>query len=313
MQAQANMIKSKTMTTKVILNPYSNRWNAEKRWPQAEELLKQAGVKFDVVVSQKQHEVIELARQAALDGFSPIIAAGGDGTFGEVVRGMAMAAKNEKESLGPMGILPFGTANDLVNNLGLPLDLEGAVKVIAAGKTRRMDICRVNDVYFINNSAIGLEPYITTIEKRIGWIKGMARYLVAAVRGIMDKPSWQADITWDDGEYHGPVLLVTVGNAPRTGGVFYMTPHADPFDGKLTFVHGYRKTRLSIFGLLPKTMKPGAGSYVEMPGIVEKNATWVKIKFDHPSPAHADGEIFSTGITELEYRVYPGRLQMLLQ
>jgi diacylglycerol kinase (ATP) len=300
------------MTAKVILNPYSNRWNAQKRWPVAEELLKKAGVKFDVVVSPKQHAVIELANQATLDGFDPIIAAGGDGTFGEVVRGMAMAAKSEKALLGPMGILPLGTANDLVNNLGLPVDLEGAVKVIAAGNVRRMDICCVNDVYFINNSAIGLEPYITTIEKRIGWIKGMARYLVAAVRGIMDKPSWNADITWDDGEYHGPVLLVTVGNCRRTGGVFYMTPHADPFDGKLTFVHGYRNTRRAIFGLLPRTMKPGEGSYVEMPGIVEKNATWLKIKFDRPSPAHADGEIFSAGITELEYRVHPGRLQILM-
>lgn len=300
------------MTAKLILNPYSNRWNAEKRWPQVEEALKKAGVKFDVVISKEQHEVIELARQAALKGFSPIIAAGGDGTIGEVVHGMALAAKDEKQLLGPMGIIPLGTANDLVHNLKLPVDLEGAVKVIAAGKTRRMDVCRVNDIYFANNSAIGLEPYITTIEKRIKRIKGMARYLVAAVRGIMAKPSWNADITWDGGEYHGPVLLVTVGNAPLTGGVFYMTPHADPFDGKLTFVYGYRSTRRSIFALLPKTMKPGAGSYVEMPGIVEKNATWLKIKFDKPSPAHADGEIFSTGITELEYRVFPGRLQILL-
>ncbi len=300
------------MTAKVILNPYSNRWNAEQRWLQAAEALQQAGVKFEVVVSQKQHQVIELAKQAALDGFSPIIAAGGDGTIGEVVHGMALAAKNEKTLLGPMGIIPLGTANDLVHNLGLPLDLTEAAKVIAAGKTRRMDVCKVNDIFFANNSAIGLEPYITTIEKRIGWIKGIGRYLVAAVRGIMDKPTWVADITWDGGEYHGPVLLVTVGNAPLTGGVFYMTPHADPFDGKLTFVHGYRGTRWSIFTLLPKTMKPAEGSYVEMPGISENNATWIKIKFDHPSPAHADGEIFSTGITELEYRVFPGRLQILL-
>jgi diacylglycerol kinase (ATP) len=300
------------MTAKVILNPYSNRWNAKQRWPLAAETLQQAGVKFEVVVSEKQHQVIELAKQATLDGFSPIIAAGGDGTIGEVVQGMALAAKNEKSLLGPVGIIPLGTANDLVHNLGLPVDLPGAAKVIAAGKTRRMDVCKVNDIFFVNNSAIGLEPYITTIEKRIGWIKGMARYLVAAVRGIMDKPSWTADISWDDGEYHGPVLLVTVGNAPLTGGVFYMTPHADPFDGKLTFVHGYRSTRRGIFSLLPRTMKPAAGSYVEMPGIFEINSTWIKIKFDHPSPAHADGDIFSTGITELEYHVYPGRLHMLL-
>lgn len=159
------------MTAKVILNPYSNRWNAEQRWPQAAEALRQAGVKFEVVVSKKQHQVIELAKQATLDGFSPIVAAGGDGTIGEVVHGIALATKNEKTLLGPMGIIPLGTANDLVHNLGLPVDLTDAAKVIAVGKTRRMDVCKVNDIFFANNSAIGLEPYITTIEKRIGWIK----------------------------------------------------------------------------------------------------------------------------------------------
>ncbi len=39
------------MTAKVILNPYSNRWNSQKRWPEAEAALKAAGVNFKVEVS----------------------------------------------------------------------------------------------------------------------------------------------------------------------------------------------------------------------------------------------------------------------
>ena len=71
----------------------------------------------------------------------------------------------------------------------------------------------------------------------------MIRYLVAAVRGIMDYPKWNATIEWDSGKYEGPISLLTVGNSPRTGGVFFMTPHADPFDGKLTFVYGFGRSR----------------------------------------------------------------------
>jgi len=175
-----------------------------------------------------------------------------------------------------------------------------------------MDLGYVNGFYFANNSAIGLEPYITLVQQRITWIKGIMRYLVAAVGGIMDNPQWTAKIEWDDGTYEGPVLLVTVGNGPRTGGVFYMAPHADPFDGKLTFVYGYRKTRGQIFKLLPLTMKPGKGSYVEKEGMFERQATWVKIHIEGPAPAHTDGEIFSTAIQDLEYRILPARLNILM-
>jgi diacylglycerol kinase (ATP) len=299
------------MTAKVILNPYSNRWNAERRWPEAAAALTSAGVDFELAVSERQHQPIELAEQAARQGFSPIIAAGGDGTIGEVVNGMARAAKSDSEPLGPFGVIPLGTANDLACNIGLPLDLAGAARAIGAGTVRKMDVCKVNDLYFVNNSAIGLEPYITLVQERITWIKGMARYLVAAVRGIMDNPHWNAKLEWDGGQFEGPVLFVTVGNGPRTGGVFYMAPHADPFDGKLTFAHAFRARPGQILKLLPTAMKPGAGNYVEAEGAFEGNAAWLKVHFDAPAPAHIDGEIFSKAITDLEYRVLPGRLGIL--
>ena len=300
------------MTAKVILNPYSNRWKAKARWPEAEAALKAAGVEFEMVMSERPGHLTDLAEQAARQGFSPVIAAGGDGTIGEVVNGLARAAGSEMDLLGPLGILPLGTANDLVYNLSLPLDLQVAAQIIKTGNTRRMDVGRVNDRYFANNSAAGLEPYVTTKQVRITWIRGILRYLVAAVWAIMERPKWVATIKWDDGEYNGPVSLVTVGNGSRSGGVFYMIPHADPFDGKLTFVYGYRSTRSAMLGTLPRAMKPAAGSYVEMDGIHEQTATWIKIHLENPSPAHTDGELFSNAIQDLEYSIFPGRLQVLM-
>ena len=300
------------MTAKIILNPYSNRWNAKKRWPEAEAALKAAGVDFELVVSERPHGVTALAEQAARAGFSPIIAGGGDGTIGETINGLAHAATNDQTPLGPFGILPLGSANDLVANLSLPTGLAEAARVIAGGKTRPMDVGCVNGLYFANNSAIGLEPYITLVQQRITWIKGMFRYLAAAVAGIMDKPQWSVEIEWEGGHYKGPMLLVTVGNGPRTGGLFFMAPHADLFDGKLTFVYGYRPNRRGMFMLLPKTMKRGEGSYVETVDIHEEHSAWIKIHVDSPTPAHVDGEIFSEGVQDLEYRIQPGRLQILV-
>lgn len=299
------------MTAKVILNPYSNRWNAQTRWPQAEAALKAAGIDFSLAVSESPHHVIELAETAAREGYSPLIAAGGDGTIGEVVNGMARAAKSDTDEIGPLGILPLGSANDLVTSLGIPLGFSAAAQVIADGHTRSMDVGRVNDYFFANNSAMGLEPYITLIQQRIKGIKGILRYLVAALRGIMDNPRWQVKLEWDDGKYEGPACLVTVGNAPRTGG-FYMTPHADPFDKKLAFVHAFRRSRMELLAMLPKTMKPGPGSYIHENGVFAGEMTWLKIHVETPSPAHVDGEIFSEAIRDLEYRVQPGRLKIIL-
>ncbi|MEJ5241786.1 MAG: YegS/Rv2252/BmrU family lipid kinase [Anaerolineales bacterium] len=293
---------------RVILNPYSNRWRARERWPQAEEALRKAGLDFDLVISRRKGHIVELAEQAIREGASGIIVAGGDGSIGEAVNGMIRALGSVDAPLPPLGILPLGSANDFVCNIGLPLDLFQAAQVIAQGKTEQFDLCQCNERYFVNNSAIGLEPYVTTKHERIEWIKGQTRYIVAALWAIAEGPGWEAHIEWEGGTYDGPITLLSVGNAPRTGGAFYMTPHADPRDGRLTFVFGYRSSRLALLQVMPATMKPGAGNYVELPGVYEYHTSFVKIALKKPSPAHTDGELFDEWLQHLEYRIHPGRL-----
>lgn len=301
------------MTAIVILNPYSNRWNAQTRWPEAETALKAAGVDFEVVISQRKGAVVALAEEAAHAGFSPIIAAGGDGTIGETVNGMIAAIAGSMENpIGPLGIMPLGSANDLVDSLGIPKDLAAAAGVIARGRVELIDVGKCNNRYFVNNSAAGLEPYVTTKQEKITWIKGIPRYLVAAIQAIMDKPEWNARIVWDGGTFDGPLSLISIGNGPRTGGIFYMSPHADLRDGKLTFAYGYRGTRLGLFQALPRAMKPDKGSFVEMDGMYEVHATRLSIELDKPSPAHTDGELFPEWLQSLKYEIFPKRLQVIL-
>lgn len=299
------------MTAKVILNPYSNRWISQKRWPATEAALKNAGVDFDAVVSQHKGQIVDLVEQAVREGYSPILVAGGDGSLGDAVNGLARAAASEQNVLGPLGILPTGSANDLAFALGLPTDLQEAATVIATCKTRQMDLGKLNDRYFINNSGAALEPYVSTKHEKIQWIKGIGRYLIAAVQAIMDKPEWHGHITWDDGEYHGPLSLVSIGNGRRTGG-FFMTPHADPFDGKLTLAYGHRATRLGMFQALPRAFNEGKGSYIEMEGMYEVHATHISIHLDEPSPAHTDGELLPQWIQDFEYEIQPKRIQMIV-
>jgi len=165
--------------------------------------------------------------------------------------------------------------------------------------------------HFDNNSAVGLEPHITLIQERIPRLRGVLRYLLAALIGIFQRPVWSMHLSWEGGEYHGPVSLVTVGNCPLTGGVFYMTPHALPADGKLTFVYTFVPSRLGMLSLLPKAMKPGVGSYVENPLVHEINTPWLSIRSEQPTPLHADGEIQSRAARQIDYVIQPGRLTIL--
>jgi diacylglycerol kinase (ATP) len=300
------------MTAKVILNPYSNRWNSQKRWAEAEAALQMAGVSFDLAISQRKGQIVELAEQAARERFSPVVVAGGDGSIGDAANGLMRAARSTGGWMPALAILPTGSANDLAYALGLPTDLNEAAGVIAAGKAKPMDVGRLNDRYFVNNSAAGLEPYTTLKHEKIHWIKGMARYLVAAVQAIMDKPEWFGRVKWDGADFEGKLSLISVGNGRRSGG-FFMTPHADPFDGKLTFAFGYRATRLGLFQALPRAFNEDKGSYVEMEGMYEVHATRISIHLDRPSPAHTDGELLLEWIQDFEYEILPGCLSIIVK
>jgi diacylglycerol kinase family enzyme len=121
------------------------------------------------------------------------------------------------------------------------------------------------------------------------------------------------ELEWDNGQYAGPVTTVTVGNCRRTGGIFYGTPDADPFDGVLTFAFAHFTSRSQLLRVLPRTTLPGKGNWVQHPAVREVNATWLRIHCHRPAPTHADGEIQSAGLQHLEYKVIPGRLLLLMR
>lgn len=309
------------MVAKIILNPYAGRWKAIKQKPQVENALRSAGVDFRLDITERPRHAIELAQRSVFEGYNPIVAVGGDGTSNEVINGILSAQpKDLKKSGISYGIIPLGSVNDLAVNLQLPTDLNHAAQIIASGKTRMLDLGMVIDNsddqkkihYFDNNSAVGLEPSITLIQERISLLKGDIRYITAALIGILQKPQWTMTLEWEDGIYDGPISLVTIGNTRLTGGVFYMTPHADPFDGKLTFVHGYLPTRTQILKIFPKTMTADKDSYVKHPAIHQIHTRWLRIKSHQHTPLHVDGEIQSKTAVNLEYRALPAHLPIIL-
>jgi diacylglycerol kinase family enzyme len=112
------------------------------------------------------------ARRAANERPDAVVAAGGDGTVSGVAGGLAGGDI-------PLGILPLGTLNHFARDLGLPLDSEKAIEVIRSGHVRRVDVGQVNDHVFINNSSIGIYPYMVTDRERRRAQHKLAKWMAA--------------------------------------------------------------------------------------------------------------------------------------
>ena len=306
------------MTAFVLLNPYANRWQAGQQRAAVEDAFRRAGVDYTLAVTERPRHALDLVAEAVQAGYAPIVAAGGDGTIGEVVNGIARGAGEAPWP--PLGVLPLGTANDLVDNVGLPRDLNAAVAAIARGQTRPMDVLRatVRDAagnttvwYSVNNTALGLEPTITRLQQEMRWAKGTLRYLLATLRGILKHPIWQATLQWEGGEYRGPANLVSVGNHRRTGGLFYMTPHANGFDSLLTFIYGHAPTRRRVLQALPHALRAEEGNIATVPEIHEVHSPWLEVSLTPPSPFHADGELYVLDAVQVRYEVLAGKVKLV--
>lgn len=294
-------------TAQIIVNPYAGRWKARDQIPQIETALDRVEVQYRLAVTQKPGEGIEIARAAALAGMSPIVAVGGDSTCNEVINGL-MAAAGEQTTV-PMGIFPLGTANDLAYGLDIPAEIEKAAEIIAEGKTRQVDVGRVNGRFFANNSAVGLEPVITLENERLVRVKGVVRYLLAALICILRRPTWEMELAWDGHSHQGPVQLVSVGNNRRTGGVFFMTPKAEMDDGLLDFVFAPVLPRLKLLRLLPRTFD---GSHIQDPAVSYYRSSSLRIRCRPGTPIQTDGEVFEREAGEIVYDILGGKLTVIV-
>jgi len=99
---------------------------------------------------------VQMAKQNELDA---VVAAGGDGTIGTIASALVDTGV-------PLGIIPLGTLNHLARDLGIPLQLQDAVNVIAEANVKPVDAAEVNGHIFLNNSSIGVYPFMVLERER---------------------------------------------------------------------------------------------------------------------------------------------------
>jgi diacylglycerol kinase (ATP) len=306
----------------VIANSAAGRGHNRRRLRQVERWCARAGV--ELALTGAAEETLERARQAAAEGFTRVIAAGGDGTVHWVLNGLVGTAS-------ALGIIPLGSGNDIARNLGLPLDVEAAGRTALTGAARLMDLGRIRvpspksqvpsqvrnaetwdlrpgtlDCYFACIASFGIDSHANRIANRHKRFSGTLIYVYSLVRSLLEYRVPQVLIRGDAGEFSGPMILLAVGNAPSYGGGMRLAPNARMDDGRLDLVMVRDMSRLRLLRCFPEVY---LGTHLRHPEASCVQTAEVHIEADRPLDIFADGEF--VGLTPAHIEVLPGALPFI--
>jgi len=310
---------------KVILNPVADRGHARELAPHIKTWLGPSD-QVGWAETSRPGEAIELAARACEEGYDVVAAAGGDGTAQEVINGL-LAACGERgpqgEGCATLGLIPIGSGNDFAWMIGAApgvrrtrdlRTLEEAVKKLAAGKTRVIDVGRICDEsgncrYFGNGVGIGFDGIVNIESRKIKWVRGFVMYTLAVLKTMwLYYRAPRAVIELDEQRIEKNLLMISVANGRRYAGGFYVAPQAEADDGYFDVGMVDQISRLEMFGLIPKFLN---GTQTTDPHIHMTRARRVTVSCDEGYAVHADGEIFATAAKSLTMELLPHKLKVI--
>lgn len=160
-----------------------------------------------------------------------IVSVGGDGTLNEVTNGLILSESNI-----PMAIISAGTVNDFATYMKLPQTADGFCQMIKDFQTKKVDVGRVNNEYFINVLAAGMLTDIAyKVPKDKKAVLGKMAYYLEGVKEFPKQLSQNMTLTFNSKEYSGTedIMLFLVANSKSVGGFADAAPLASVSDGYL--------------------------------------------------------------------------------
>lgn len=267
------------------------------------------GLRPVVAETARPGHAAELAREAAHRGVPLVVAAGGDGTVAEVASGLAGSAAL-------LGILPFGTANVLAWELGLPPAPERAARVLLAGRATllRPGVARfgagegATQRLFVQMVGAGFDAAVVArldlgLKRRLG--KGA--YVVQSARELFRYGFPRFTVSLDDGT-QAEVASAIVTKGRLYAGRHLLAPCARPGEPgfRVALFRAGGAARAALYGAaLPLDLLP------RLPGIEIRRASRVRLHADTAAvPVQADGD--AAGALPVEIEDAPGPVRVML-
>lgn len=243
-----------------------------------EKLARHTPVEIIRTTSQEQASS-ETARLSAISG-NIVAAAGGDGTINNLLNAMTPG--------GVLGIIPAGTANVIGRELGIPLKIGEAVKVLLTGAVQNVDTAVCNGRKYLFVAGFGFDAAVAGSVG--GWRKkllGRAAYHIAGLASFITYRPPKLKITCDGKVYRGSYALIA--NMRRYGGELFFAPQARFDDGILDLVLLKRFSVGSMLRLL--NFARGNGRFPADVAESVRGRHFV-VEADRPTPYQLDGEVF---------------------
>jgi YegS/Rv2252/BmrU family lipid kinase len=288
-------------STCIIFNPTARGERAQARLRQLRGL---AGDATFLPTTEAGHAVA-LAEQAAQEGCGTMVAAGGDGTINEVVNGLMRVPADARPRL---GVVPLGTANVYARELGLPLSVDAAWRVIAAGHERRVDVgvaaAGGEQRYFAQLAGAGFDALAIAaldmrLKKKINWLSYVISGFRTVARGLP-----RLMVTAGDRRCEG--CFVFIGNGRFYGGSYRMFPEARLDDGMLEVCVFEGGRVLDVLRYLPRVL---AASHPRLADVRYFRAKQVRVESLQPVPTELDGELWKN--CPAEFSVELGALRVV--
>ncbi|MCD6400847.1 MAG: hypothetical protein J7L73_02855, partial [Anaerolineales bacterium] len=200
-------------------------------------VLKENGWKIELIKTSGGPNITNLAKQAVQMKVDTLFIAGGDGSIGYAVAGLA-------GSNTALAVLPAGTANVWAQELGLPglswtnlTALEETARILSRGVVKNVDVGICNGFPFLLWAGIGLDALIVHhIEPRSRLEKhfAIAQYAAQAVRSASFWRGMNLKIVADGEQISGRYVVAITSNIHLyAGGIAKISPGACLNDGEM--------------------------------------------------------------------------------
>ncbi|MGQ9570246.1 MAG: diacylglycerol/lipid kinase family protein [Thermodesulfovibrionales bacterium] len=287
----------------IIFNPTA-KGASERKISKASDFLKSKGYRVKILITKNKGHAEILAKDAIKDNPSLIIAGGGDGTFNEVVNGIA-------GSKIPMAILPMGTTNVLAKELGLPESVKGAMKVAIRGTPKTVSIGKISIThqsliisrYFLLMAGIGFDgEAVFRIKETFKKISGKGAYIISGFETLSTYNPEELIIEFNGERRNGYSAIIS--KVAKYGGNFKITPDASLTDPSFYVCLFKGKRRIDILKYVIGII---AGRHLRFADVEYLKASRVRVKGD--AHIQIDGDYFGKGNADIE--IVPDALRLV--
>ncbi len=284
-----------------IFNPHSgsNRRNPYLR-DHAAAFLAEHQLAGDVVATQRPRHATELARAAVNEGFTHIVAIGGDGTMNEVASALVGTSAI-------FGLIPCGSGNGLGRHLGIRRPNRHAFMTLLEGGPLDIDVGLVNGDQFFCAAGIGFEALIAG-QFSLMTNRGFSGYIRASSKAWRSYQPEHYIIHHAGGVVRVRAFTVALANSAQYGNNAYIAPGASVSDGLLDLT---AVPPVSVFNAPILLWRLFRGTLDHATDVVRLRGTSFVIEREKPGWVHTDGEPRAE-TQRLEVSIKPRSLRIMV-